>query len=235
MLGAVDTVFAREQAYAGLSADPVAPIHESLPEAAPGLVELWEPERADERDAIEPWDAPFDTKTVTSAPVKLARRIAATVAAWQRQGRKAGDVLVLVRSRGPLFEAVIRALKNAGVPVAGSDRLVLAEHIAVMDLLALADALLMPHDDLALATVLKSPLFGFDDDDLFTIAWDRKPRTLAQALRARSEPKFVAAARRLDTWAERAQRQAPFDFYAQLLGADGGRRAVRGAARPRGQ
>ena len=48
------------------------------------------------------------------------------------------------------------------VPVAGADRLVLTEHIAVMDLMALADALLLPDDDLALASVLKSPLFGLD-------------------------------------------------------------------------
>ena len=67
---------------------------------------------------------------------------------------------MLVRQRGPLFEAIIRALKDRGVPVAGADRLVLTEHIAVMDLIALADALLLPEDDLALATVLKSPLFG---------------------------------------------------------------------------
>ena len=40
-----------------------------------------------------------------------------------------------------------------------------------MDLMVLADALLLPDDDLALATVLKSPLFGLDDDDLFEIAW----------------------------------------------------------------
>ena len=62
-----------------------------------------------------------------------------------------GDVLMLVRQRGALFEAIIRALKNAGIPVAGADRLVLTEHIAVMDLIALADALLLPEDDLALA------------------------------------------------------------------------------------
>ncbi len=50
---------------------------------------------------------------------------------------------MLVRQRGPLFEAIIRALKSEGVPVAGADRLVLTEHIAVMDLMALADALLL--------------------------------------------------------------------------------------------
>ena len=78
-----------------------------------------------------------------------------------------------MRQRGPLFEAIIRALKHEGVEVAGADRLVLTEHIAVMDLMALADALLLPQDDLALATVLRSPLFGFSDDELFAIAWDR--------------------------------------------------------------
>ena len=54
-----------------------------------------------------------------------------------------GDILVLVRQRGPLFEAIIRALKDAAIPVAGADRLILTEHIAVMDLLVLADALLL--------------------------------------------------------------------------------------------
>ena len=66
-------------------------------------------------------------------------------------------MLVLVRQRGPLFEAIIRALKDAGIPVAGADRLVLTEHIAVMDLMALADALLLPDDDLALATRAEEP------------------------------------------------------------------------------
>ena len=113
----------------------------------------------------------------------LAAKIAAAVRGWiasgaavgaERRPLTAGDVLVLVRQRGPLFEAIIRALKNAGVAVAGADRLVLTEHIAIVDLMALADALLLPQDDLALAVALKSPLFGFDDDLLFELAWHRR-------------------------------------------------------------
>ena len=72
------------------------------------------------------------------------------------------------------------------MPVAGADRLVLTEHIAVMDLMALGDALLLPDDDLALASVLKSPLFGLDDEQLFTLAWDRKG-SLRAVLRAKAE------------------------------------------------
>ena len=73
-----------------------------------------------------------------------------------------GDVLVLVRRRGNAFDAVIQALKHANIPVAGADRLKLTEHIAIIDLMNLADALLLPQDDLALAVALKSPLFGLD-------------------------------------------------------------------------
>jgi ATP-dependent helicase/nuclease subunit A len=119
---------------------------------------------------------------------------------------------------------VIRALKNVEIPVAGADRLVLTEHIAVMDLLALADALLLPEDDLALATVLKSPLFGFDDDDLYAVAWDRGALPLRAALRGRSKPKFAQAAARLDGLAALSRKLSPFAFYAHLLGAEHGRK-----------
>jgi ATP-dependent helicase/nuclease subunit A len=132
---------------------------------------------------------------------------------------------VLVRQRGELFEAIIRALKNENVEVAGADRLMLTEHIAVMDLMMLADALLLPADDLALATILRSPLFGFSDNDLFALAWDRGPLPLRTALGRRAgETKFAEAAARLDRLAELAKRETPFDFYAQVLGADGARR-----------
>ena len=131
-----------------------------------------------------------------------------------------------MRQRGPLFEAIIRALKNENVEVAGADRLVLTEHIAVMDLMALADALLLPQDDLALATVLRSPLFGFSDDDLFAIAFDRGRASLRVALSRKSAEReiFAQAVARLAELADAARRQSPFAFYAFVLGARDGRR-----------
>jgi len=130
-----------------------------------------------------------------------------------------------VSRRGPPFEAIIRALKNANIAVAGADRLVLTEHIAVMDLMVLGDTLLLPDDDLALATVLKSPLFGFDDDDLFKLAWDRKA-SLWRALNAKAgdDPRYADAAERLARFALAAKKDAPFDFYARVLGPEHGRK-----------
>jgi ATP-dependent helicase/nuclease subunit A len=224
VLAAVDSVFARPEAFAGLSADAVKTVHEPLPDAAPGMVEIWDTIKPNEKREIEAWDAPFDELTETSPQVRLATKIAKSVKRWTQQGARAGDVLVLVRQRGPLFEAIIRTLKDLHVPVAGADRLVLTEHIAVMDLMALADALLLPDDDLALASVLKSPLFGFDDNDLFKIAWERKG-SLRAALRAKAheERRFADAANKLDHFAEWA-RQPPFAFYARVLGAERGRK-----------
>ncbi|HZD62430.1 MAG TPA: UvrD-helicase domain-containing protein, partial [Xanthobacteraceae bacterium] len=225
LLGAVDQVFERPEAYRGLSADNVRPVHECLPDAVPGLVEIWDSLKPKDKREIEAWDAPFDELREKSPQVRLAVKIAANVRHWIRQGARAGDVLILVRQRGALFEAIIRSLKDAHVPVAGADRLVLTEHIAVMDLMVLADALLLPADDLALATVLKSPLFGLDDADLFEIAWQRKT-SLRAALRAKAHtnPRFATASASLDRLAQWAHEDTPFGFFARVLGAEKGRR-----------
>ncbi len=225
VLGSVDQVFGAREVFVSVTTDEAGvPPHTSLPNAAPGLVELWPLIEPAEKKEMEGWDAPFDTESEESPRVLLARRIAGQVKLWLARGLKPSDVLVLVRQRGPLFEAIIRALKDSGVPVAGADRLVLTEHIAVMDLMALADALLLPDDDLALASVLKSPLFGLSEEQLFTLAWDRKG-SLRVSLRARSkaDPVFAAAKSALDELAQAAQSLTPFGFFARVLGAMRGR------------
>ena len=225
VLGAVDQVYSRPEAFEGLTADPVKTVHRALPDAAPGLVELWPLIAPAERQARSKAGTRRSTPRA-SKPARAswrANRRARRRAGW-RAGSKAGDVLVLVRQRGPLFEAVIRALKNAGIPVAGADRLVLTEHIAVMDLMALADCLLLPDDDLALASVLRSPLFGLSDAQLFDVAFDRKG-SLRASLRAKAsnDPVFAEANSALDDLARQRATSRPFGFFAHVLGALRGR------------
>ena len=119
---------------------------------------------------------------------------------------------------------MIRELKRLGVPVAGADRMKLTDQLAVQDLIALADLLLMPEDDLALAVVLKSPLFGFDDDDLFALAY-RRSGSLWSALqdKAKDDPRFAEAAETLSRLLARADFLPPYEFFSELLGADGQR------------
>jgi ATP-dependent helicase/nuclease subunit A len=227
VLAAVDAVFRAKDIYPSVTSDQDGPPpHEALEDAAPGLVEIWSAEKPDEKREIEGWDAPFDELTQTSPQVRLARKIAKNIQHWRHAGTRPGEVLILVRRRGALFEAIIRALKDAGIAVAGADRLVLTEHIAVMDLIALADALLLPDDDLALATVLKSPLFGLDEQQLFDLAWDRKG-CLRDALRAKKgDPHFAQVAARIDELELSARTMTPFAFYARLLNAENGRKRI---------
>jgi ATP-dependent helicase/nuclease subunit A len=221
----VDYVFRDEAIFRSIHAENAYPVHESLADAGPGLIDLWELAEHDDKQEIEGWRAPFDGVSVTSPEVKLAKRIQAEIKsliqsgtmtgrAGDRRRLSYGDVLVLVRRRGNLFDAVIQALKHAGIPVAGADRLKLTEHIAIIDLMHLADALLLPQDDLALAVALKSPLFGLDDDDLFA-ARDRKGFLREQPnAHAAADAKIERARARLEQCERRFLQETPFAFYA---------------------
>ncbi|MFL6791228.1 MAG: double-strand break repair helicase AddA [Bradyrhizobium sp.] len=239
ILQSVDHVFRDEAIYRSIhSADIGYPIHHSLDDAGASLIDLWELAEADDKQEIEGWRAPFDGVSATSPEVKLAKRIQAEIkslvesgtmtgSAGDRRPLRYGDMLVLVRRRGNAFDAVIQALKHANIPVAGADRLKLTEHIAIIDLMNLADALLLPLDDLALAVALKSPLFGLTDDDLFKLAWQRKASLReALALHAAADDRFKAALNRLEQCECRFVSATPFAFYAWLLGGDGGRARI---------
>ena len=120
---------------------------------------------------------------------------------------------------------MIAALKQRGIPVSGADRMQLDDQIAVQDLIAVGDILLLPEDDLALACVLKSPLIGLDDDDLLRVAPSR-PGALWTALldaARKGDARLAAAAETIKRWRNRADFMPPFEFYAELLDAEGGR------------
>jgi ATP-dependent helicase/nuclease subunit A len=239
VLEGVDLVFGVPQTWSGMADEERPPPHEAFRAALPGLVELWPPIEGASAVAEDDWLMPLDAPSAEDPAVRLARRIAGMIGQWlspgspervHGQGRAPrpmapGDILILVRARGPFFEAMIRALKEADVKAAGADRLALGEHIATLDLISAGRAALLPQDDLALACLLKSPLIGLDDDALIALAPLRKG-SLDEALAAASGERFARARQRLAVWRERARDSAPFAFYARLLGEDGGRRAL---------
>lgn len=207
-----------------------------------GLVELWplapRPEATSEE---KPWDpSPVDALDQSSSRERLAREIARKIKRWLENGEpiydreikatrpmQAGDILILVRGRNEFFEAVIRNMKLIGVPVAGADRLVLKDSVAVKDLLALTRFVLLPADDLSLAEVLKSPLFEFTEDELFQTAKRRGKLSLWQSLQAQDFGKALDATAALNNIRSDARRFAPYEFYARIL--DG--RAMSGESR----
>ena len=136
-----------------------------------------------------------------------------------------GDFLILLRKRTRLARPIVKALKDAGLKVAGADRLKIAEHIAVQDLIGLGTLCWLPEDDLTLASVLKSPLFGLGEDDIYRLAVDREGSLIA-ALEQSGETTHQNVYERLDTFRRFGQSARPFDFFAFVLGACGGRDAI---------
>ena len=241
ILAAVDKTFQANEAWRRVvAADESYPVHEAVRSTMKGVVELWPTIKPAVEPDPEDWRMPLDEPARDDPAVILAGRIAGTIGQWlapdsrervvdEESGAprriRAGDVMILVRSRNAFFEAMIRALKTRQVKVAGADRLKLRDHIAVMDLIAAGRAALTLDDDLTLACVLKSPLIGLDEDDLFALAVDRRG-PLASALAVSGDQRALEAARRLSLWRERARTLTPYAFYARLLGEDGGRRAL---------
>jgi len=212
--------------------------HESVWTGRAGLVELWSPVTPDEVDEQELWDDPLDAVSAKSKEAKLATRIVGKLKDWigkehlPQRGRvmQPGDVLILVRKRGAFVDELIRQLKTSNIPVAGVDRLVLGDHIAVMDLMALARFALLPEDDLTLATVLRSPLCSISEEGLFDLAHGRKDVdgnqiSLWTALEQRAD--MVDGAPEALTYLTDIRARTgvlrPHEFFTRVLGADGGR------------
>ena len=248
VLTAVDAVFAQPAARAGVSTEDVPIRHRVHRAGAGGRVELWPPVAPGEAAPIEPWSLPVEREAADDPAARLAALIAERVASWtqrpvaessdgwlEARGRpiRPGDVLVLVRRRGPFVDHLLRAFKARGVPVAGIDRMVLTEQLAVMDLVALGEFCLLPGDDLTLATVLKSPLIGLDEGALFALAYDRNASLWATLARRRNEcPAFTKAHEALVAFLGVADWMPPFEFYGEVLGAHGGRAALLGRLGP---
>jgi ATP-dependent helicase/nuclease subunit A len=247
ILDAVDKTFASETAWRGVAAagEP-PPRHEAIRLGLTGVVELWPPIAPGPAPDPEDWRLPLDHVSADDPPVVLAKRIAHVIKGWvsadsrervvdpgtgDNRRIRESDVMILVRSRNAFFEAMVRALKAAHLKAAGADRLMLNDHIAVMDLVAAGRAALLPDDDLTLASALKSPLIGLDDDALLKLAATRRG-SLAEALAASNESFAREAARRLSAWRIRARALSPFSFYALLLGEECGRRALIGRLGP---
>ena len=143
VLAGVDAVFAAEPAWRGLTGDDgPPPPHEAFRRALPGCIEVWPPIGAEKPKEPADWKPPVDALRADEPAAVAARRIAATIKDWTGADAKervfdvdagglrrvaAGDVLILVRSRGPFFEAMIRALKERDIATAGADRLLLRD------------------------------------------------------------------------------------------------------------
>jgi ATP-dependent helicase/nuclease subunit A len=204
--------------------------HDAHRDAHVGRVEWWPLAPRQAKAEASAWDVPLDNEQEATAVAGLCRALASEVKGWIEEGHavwdgkverpmRPGDVLALVRARGAIFRQLLKAMKRAGLPVAGADRMILKDEIAVQDLLAAARVALNPGDDLTLATLLKSPWIGLvdDDRDIFPLAHGRaRGERVIDRLRASTDPHYAQARALVEDLVAHAGAH-PHTFFSRML------------------
>jgi len=238
VLNAVDAVFDLDGARDGVALDEDDKIaHLIARQGQAGVVELWPALEPEATDAPQSWKPPVERSKGDNPQNRLAMLVAARITQMveggemlEAKGRAIcpGDIMVLVRRRTGFVEELVRQLKQRHIAVAGVDRMVLTDQLAVMDLMALGEFLLLPEDDLTLATVLRCPLIGLSEDDLFAIAHGRKDKNLWEALSAHAgaDDLFGAAHKMLEDLLGLADFMTPSELFGHVLIACHGRRKL---------
>jgi ATP-dependent helicase/nuclease subunit A len=227
VLEAVDKIFQNPLAQAGVSVTSI--LHKLSPKMSgqAGRVELW-PLFTAEKASYTPWELTDMVDAAAPPAIRLAQHLAARIAQWIREkeilpalGRsiQPGDIMILLRQRAGLAEALVQALKKLNIPVAGVDRMQLAEQISVQDVLALAQFALLPEDDLNLACVLRGPLLGVNEETLFQLCHGRDHASLWQRVQelASNDAHLALVKDYLARWLGRADQISVYEFFARLL------------------
>lgn len=203
--------------------------HQSHFAGRPGSVTLWKPftEAAEAEEAGEEGWVGETTRLYAGALARQIRRWL-NEPFWlecRKRPLRPEDILILVRRRGDLASLLVARLHAEGVPVAGVDRLLLSAPLAVQDLLAAARFAVQPLDDLNLAGLLVSPLFGWSQDRLYQVANGQRGALWPQ-LREHpaTDPETLAGLQSILAMADYATPH--FFFEALLSGPLDGRRKL---------
>lgn len=226
VLDLVNLLLQNKQAAQGVLNPKEDAVHLPARTGEAGLIEIWPLETQDKKATDEAWQLPLLQESTPTASVKLAKKIAARIHQMigheilpsQNRPIQAGDIMILVQRRNQFIFDLVRALKEKHIPVAGVDRLILTNHIAVMDLMSLGAFLLLPEDDLRLAEILKSPLCGLTEEQLFDISYKRTG-SLWNSLKQKQPVVYEKLAHLLNL----TDTMPPFELFSYILGKMDGR------------
>ncbi|MGD8875641.1 MAG: UvrD-helicase domain-containing protein, partial [Gammaproteobacteria bacterium] len=129
-----------------------------------------------------------------------------------------GDIMVLLRQRTHAT-AYEQALRDAGIPYLSASKGMLLDNLEVRDLEALLRLLVSPYDNLALAQVLRSPVFGLQSEQLLPLAgqpggtWYEHLARLA----ARAESPYDRVYAMLSRWRELAGQVPVHDLLDRIF------------------
>lgn len=230
ILQSVNKVFSAPEIANGVVAEEETVNHKPYRVGEFGHVEIWAPFIAEKNTKAQDDSQllpPMEMEKRVSVRSKLAQRIAERIKTMVNETYLSEhplnyrDFMVLVRKRDAFVEEFIRACKEQHVDICGADKMVLTDQIAVQDLISLGKFLLLPNDDLSLAEVLKSPLFGLDDDDLMKLCRNRNQKPLWTCLK--DDADYKETYELLQYLLSQLDYMRPYELYNYMLSTKKGR------------
>lgn len=140
------------------------------------------------------------------------------------------DFMILFRTRDELTNEVIHALKKDNIEVTGLDRISLCDNLAVMDLISVAKFVLNPCDDLNLCSLLKSPIFGLSEKEIYEISINRQENSVWKILQ--SNNKYSSLNKKLQNFIDLYQVSHIGNFFQYIVDVLDYRRLLNSSCEP---
>lgn len=185
ILAAVDKIFSDPHRSNAISKTGKFQSHVTIRSGA-GIVEIWPQiklQKERETKKNYEWKIDFLRTKESDEQEILAEIIATKIRNWVDKKRLISaknrpvdyrDIMILLRNRTNGFsEKLVRFFHQYQIPFSSITRLKFSESLLIQDLLSAAKFVLLPHDDLNLACLLKSPIFGIDEEKLLEICVEK--------------------------------------------------------------
>lgn len=137
------------------------------------------------------------------------------------------DIMILLQQRAPLAVSMTNELKRRNIPVAGTDRIILPDYPVIRDFMNLIRFCTDLTDDYSLCCVLKSPLFGLNDMQVYKICAVRNTENTKRKAQDKNAQKCTVLDvlktgdsdiyTRLQDYIARAKVDGPYNFFTYVL------------------
>lgn len=190
-------------------------------------VEIWPPvmqKKATKKEDYE-WDIHTEKMTTYNPSQILAKILAVKIKSILPEVN-ARDILILIRKRDKFTEDLINELKDNNIPVSGLDRIHLNKNLAIMDLISIANFILLPSDDYNLACLLKSPLVGITEDKLLSLTLAKGKTLLEKLLSLADKDDFAGYAKTISQISNFHASSSPYQLYSEIVNVRGYRKKL---------
>lgn len=194
-------------------------------------IEIWPAITAPQKENSDSWQNAIikNNSNDFCAKEEMAQRIVKYIKSWVNKreitdikGNKRqinyGDIMILLRKRSNNFNKILQQkLIDNSIPFRGVTKIRFSSNLIIQDLISILRFVLLPEDDLNLASLLKTPFFDFDEEKLFDCNLLKNQQKISLFAALNSDDKYQNASNKLKNIIELSQNLQIYEFYFNII------------------